>query len=570
MTATAMAATERFSGVLAWACRRPRLVLALFCLLLWTPGIFSLPPLDRDESRFAQASKQMLESGDPIDIRFGHVPRYKKPVGIYWMQSATTFVAGFGERAHIWTYRLTSLIGGIAAVWLTFWCAGAFLRREVALLAAGLFGGTLLMTGEATIATTDAVLTATILGTQAVLLRLWLAAKGKAPMPSTPVVLAGWVCLGLTILVKGPPVFIALITVVLLSLWDRDWRWLKATKPLYGVAIVLAMVVPWVAAITLKSHGQFFQDSLGHDFATKLAGGQESHGAPPGYFLIALTPTFWPAVLFLLPGFVQAIRMRQDPAIRFLLVWLATWVIFEAVPTKLPHYVLPLYPALAILAALWASWPQSAKSIWDKIAFYAAPAQFALIALVLSVGLVALPAFYGNGPAWWALVPAALFLVIAAAALRAYFQRRTLAAAVLAVAAPLALYPVLTAGVGPTLEKIWVSPRLTAAWKSFALESDPPPALAGYIEPSMLFLTGTETRLTDTGASAADAKIAEGGLALIESREQAAFSRRLKEREVEAVELGAVDGLNYSNGRKVHITIWRVVPASETPAPPAE
>jgi len=59
---------ERLLGVLA---RRPRLALLLFCLILWTPGVFSLPPLDRDESRFAQASKQMLETGDLIDIRFG-------------------------------------------------------------------------------------------------------------------------------------------------------------------------------------------------------------------------------------------------------------------------------------------------------------------------------------------------------------------------------------------------------------------------------------------------------------------------------------------------------------------
>src|SRR5712671_5966745 len=65
-------------------------VLALVCLLLWLPGILSLPALDRDESRFAESSRQMVESGDVVDIRFGHVPRYKKPVGIYWLQAAAT------------------------------------------------------------------------------------------------------------------------------------------------------------------------------------------------------------------------------------------------------------------------------------------------------------------------------------------------------------------------------------------------------------------------------------------------------------------------------------------------
>jgi 4-amino-4-deoxy-L-arabinose transferase-like glycosyltransferase len=558
-------------GILGWAAKRPRLVLALFCLILWAPGVFSLPPLDRDESRFAQASKQMLETGDLVDIRFGHVPRYKKPVGIYWMQAATTAIAGFGDRAHIWTYRLPSLFGALTVVWLTFWCAGAFLRREVALLAGALLGGTLLLTGEATIATTDAVLTAAILGAQAVLFRVWLASRGAIAAPPRWVVLAGWVSFGLAVLVKGPVIFAVVgVTALVLSIWERDWRWLGGTRPLIGVAIVIAMVAPWVIAIGVKSHWQFFQQSLGQDFANKLAGGQESHGFPPGYFLIALTPSFWPAVLFLLPGLAVAVRNHRDPAIRFLLVWLATWVVFELTPTKLPHYVLPLYPVLAIFAALWAMWPGTSNTIWDRIAYWVAPVQFALMALAFAAVPVLLPAIYGTGPAWWAVAPAVLFAVIAMAALVFYLRRQTIRAAMFAVLAPLLVYPVLTAGVGPTLSQIWVSPRLASLMQSLARPGDPPPALAGFIEPSMLFLTGTETRLTDGGASAADAKAAEGGIAAVEERESAAFAARLKEREVEAIEVGAVDGLNYSNGRKVHIRIWRVAPQDWSPPPPAE
>ncbi len=85
--------------------------------MLWLPGIFSLPALDRDESRFAQSSRQMLDSGNFVDIRFGQVPRYKKPVGIYWVQAATTAIAGHvenladGQDTKIWTYRLPSLLG---------------------------------------------------------------------------------------------------------------------------------------------------------------------------------------------------------------------------------------------------------------------------------------------------------------------------------------------------------------------------------------------------------------------------------------------------------------------------
>src|SRR5258706_3666045 len=107
--------------------RRPFALLALLGLLLWLPGILSLPALDRDESRFAQSSRQMVESGDVVDIRFGHVPRYKKPAGIYWLQAAATRIAGplfsQGRDDRIWTYRLPSLLGGIAASWLTLSCA---------------------------------------------------------------------------------------------------------------------------------------------------------------------------------------------------------------------------------------------------------------------------------------------------------------------------------------------------------------------------------------------------------------------------------------------------------------
>src|SRR5471032_1672597 len=80
--------------LLSWLARRPYAFLALLCVVLWLPGILSLPALDRDESRFAESSRQMLDSGNYIDIRFGQVPRYKKPVGIYWLQAAATAAAG--------------------------------------------------------------------------------------------------------------------------------------------------------------------------------------------------------------------------------------------------------------------------------------------------------------------------------------------------------------------------------------------------------------------------------------------------------------------------------------------
>src|SRR5262245_9428448 len=72
---------------------RATAVLILVCLVSFLPGFFNIPPVDRDEARFAQATKQMIESGDYIDIRFQDEVRYKKPVGIYWIQAGVVRAA---------------------------------------------------------------------------------------------------------------------------------------------------------------------------------------------------------------------------------------------------------------------------------------------------------------------------------------------------------------------------------------------------------------------------------------------------------------------------------------------
>src|SRR5881227_3483896 len=106
---------------------RAVVVLLAVALLGFLPGFFSIPPTDRDESRFAQATKQMVESGDYVDIRFQDEVRYKKPVGIYWLQAGAVKVASaLGLRQSlnsIWVYRIPSLIGALGAVLLTYWAA---------------------------------------------------------------------------------------------------------------------------------------------------------------------------------------------------------------------------------------------------------------------------------------------------------------------------------------------------------------------------------------------------------------------------------------------------------------
>ena len=102
---------------------RGPLLAALLALVAGLPGLLLLPPLDRDESRFAQATAQLLESGDYVDIRFQDDPRWKKPVGIYWLQAAAVSLTSDVEDRQIAPYRIPSLLGAMLAAWARAWAA---------------------------------------------------------------------------------------------------------------------------------------------------------------------------------------------------------------------------------------------------------------------------------------------------------------------------------------------------------------------------------------------------------------------------------------------------------------
>jgi 4-amino-4-deoxy-L-arabinose transferase-like glycosyltransferase len=579
-------AAEKPSRAIALLRRRPLLVLFFFCFVVWLPGLFTLPPLDRDESRFAQASKQMLETGNFVDIRFDAQPRYKKPIGIYWLQAASAEVFGAvtGDPEHkaIWIYRVPSLLGAFAAVAFLYWCMAGFAGAEAGFLAALLLGLTLLLSSEAKIAKTDAVLLASVMATQAVLMRVYLAARdpARAP-PSRLLILGGWAAFAAGILIKGPVIVgVLAATVIALLVWDRWkpvdaqadwWRWLGRTRPVSGVVLVLVLVLPWFILIGIQSHGLFYQLSLGHDFAAKLAGGQETHGAPPGYYLLLTTLTFWPATLFLLPAIGAAWTRRAEPAIRFLMAWAGGWwLICEIVPTKLPHYILPAYPALAMLAALWVLAPRETDMpLWRRVLFYLAPVQFLLAVAAFTALPIVVPNLYGTGTTGLLIAAAALFALLGIAAAILLLRGANQKALACAMGSVLILYPVLTRGVAPRLEQLWVSPRLAALVTKDSRPGDPPPVLAGYEEPSLVFLLGTHTRLAN-GYGAAQSGADQGGLALVADSQRPAFMARLAELEADATPVDQLSGFDYSRGKRVHITVYRVTQLHRSAAMPQE
>ena len=127
----------------------------------------------------------MIETGDYVDIRFQDEVRYKKPVGIYWLQAGVVEAADAlgvpNARTTIWLYRIPSLIGAIGAVLLTYWTALAFVSRRAALLAALMMASSILLGVEARLAKTDAMLLLTVVAAMGAMARVYLGERRPAP-----------------------------------------------------------------------------------------------------------------------------------------------------------------------------------------------------------------------------------------------------------------------------------------------------------------------------------------------------------------------------------------------------
>jgi len=571
-----LASGAKSSGISSFVGQNPVLALILIALLAWLPGFFTLAPLDRDESRFAQASKQMLESGDFVQIRLGDEARDQKPVGIYWLQAASTaalspLLSAGTKRNIIWTYRIPSLVGGFAALLLTFFLVRSFASQEAAFFAALLLGSSLLLMVETHIAKTDAFLLAMVLGAQLLLLRSYLSVRksGEVTAPSQIAIFAGWFCFAFGILVKGPIIIaVCAASVVAVSLWDREWKWFARLRPLWGLALTLIIVLPWLIAIGIATEGAFFSNSLGGDFASKLIGEQESHGAPPGYFTLLVFVTFWPATIVLLPAVWFGIANRKDPAIRYLLLWAATtFVMFELVPTKLPHYTLPAYPALAILGAMWVTRSVGAgqegqegqEGKLSRLLALISPVIFLSIAIVLAGALLWLPTEFGSGTDVLAYPLAAIAVALAVLASVFMWRGQRVDGVMFACLVAIIFYIFTWREIAPSLTDFQLSPRIAQAVEENARPGDPPVVLAGYAEPSIRFLLGTETRLV-TGPVAGEEALIRGGLFVVSEDERASFEQALAGSNMGAGVLSEISGANYSNGRLVTLTLFRVEP----------
>jgi 4-amino-4-deoxy-L-arabinose transferase-like glycosyltransferase len=524
-------------------------LLTIIALAFFLPGISTLPPIDRDESRFAQATKQMVQTGDYIDIRFQEKPRHKKPAGIYWMQAVSVHLTGVQDA--IWAYRIPSLIGAVGAVLLTAAIGGMLFGTGVGFAAGVIMAGSVLLNVEARTAKTDAMLLAVTLAALACLIRVWQ--RRERPTANA---YGFWAALGLGFMIKGPILFLPVAGLTLASGWhERSLRWLGRLKPLTGVLLFLLLAAPWYVAIAIISDGGFFAESVGKDLVAKVASGQESHGAPPGLYLALAPVTFWPFSLLGLLALPWIWRNRRRAEVWVLLGWaLVTWIVFAATPTKLAHYVLPAYPALAILGAAALYEGEQALRWWRWIAFLL----WALITLALAGAMPVLTISAGqNGfdPFWFSGV---LLLPVIWAGLRLSAGGRGTVRHLIVVLVGAGVFTGIVFGrFLPNLDPVFISPRLASMLPEMQGCERPKLASAGYNEPSLVFLTHTETNLT-SGESAADHLAAEPacGVAAVERRHMQAFLDRVAESGEKVLAVGALDGFNYARGKKLLITLY--------------
>jgi len=539
----------------------------LVSLLAFLPGFFQIPPVDRDEAYFAQATKQMVETGDYVDIRYQADTRYRKPVGIYWLQAGVVKAAealGVPSAPRtIWLYRLPSLLAAIGAVLATYWCALCFVGRRGAVLSGLMMAGSIALGIEARLAKTDAVLLFTVVLAMGVLARAYLlprkAHENSAAMLSWPLAGIFWTALAAGILDKGPLiVMVAGLAAVALSILERTGRWLAALRPLAGIIWLIVLVLPWFVAIYLRSGDAFLVNSVGHDMLSKVAGGQEAHGAPPGLYVLLFFATFFPASALAIPAVPAIWSARRQHGVCFLLAWLVpSWIVFELVPTKLPQYVLPLYPAIAIMIAF----AIEKNALSRRPSLKRAVVWWVVVPVVLSVAAIAAAIVVDRNlelPAWPFLAAA---LICGLFAWWLYdddgAERSLLRALACVILLSIGIYAVVL----PSLTPVFPSVALAKILRSASCPQ-PVAASAGYEEPSLVFLAGTATRLTDAAAAADYLREGTCRFAFIGRPELPVFAQRAEAIGLHYKAGPTINGFNLSNGRRVAIAVFE---AASTP-----
>jgi 4-amino-4-deoxy-L-arabinose transferase-like glycosyltransferase len=325
------------------------LLLAAVWAVLCLPGLGAPSLWDIDEGNNSEAAQEMFESGNYVVPSFNYQVRYDKPALLYWLQAGAYAACGVNEFAA----RLPSALAALLAVLATCELGRALFGKSAGLLAGLVLASAVAFCASAHFANPDALLN---LFTALTLLCFWndYAGRGRGWF------LATGVTTGLGVLAKGPAGLVLPMAVMMLFLlWRREWRRVFDPRLAVAALIFLAVAAPWYVWVGVETKGEWPREFwLKHNWK-RATTALEGHRGPFYYYPLALVGGLAPWSVFLGPtGWVawRSLRRGTDepdrPAFQFLACWVAVYFLFfSVVRTKLPNYILPLYPAAAVLTA---------------------------------------------------------------------------------------------------------------------------------------------------------------------------------------------------------------------------
>ena len=356
-----------------------------------------------------------------------------------------------------------------------------------------ILGCSLLVIAEAHIAKTDAVLLLLNTIMFLTLLKYFKDSNNKRKLNF----ILFWGSLGLSILIKGPLLIIFLfISIILICIFEKSIDWFKTSRPFLGLVIVILIALPWFLLMPIEEQKNFIQESLLHDFLGKIISAQESHGAFPGFHTLGLWVFFFPFSIFFVP-LLNFLRISyKDKTIVFLIFWiLPCLIIMEIIPTKLPHYILPIYPAIALLMSKLLSNTKHYKHLFfSKIAYLGYLIYF-LISNGLLLFLFKCTKIYGEVNNI-TLIKFLILFILNNMLYVPLFRRKIKYTFYYLVLFANIFSAIIYISILPSLNMLWVSTRINDALeKNYYLENKNTVAVMGYNEPSLVFTVGTKIRV---------------------------------------------------------------------------
>ena len=543
--------------------------LTILILLALFSGQYSIPPIDRDEARFAQASSQMIQSGDYVNIKFQDEIRAKKPIGIYWLQSISGEI--FGQE-NIGSYRIPSLLSSIITLVFVGFITRLIFPLYQTLIVTLLFASSVVFMGEAHLAKTDATLLCLICVQQYFLLKIILDQDNSFKVKYLFPILM-WLAFSFGVLVKGPlSIAILFPTVIAFSIIQKSISLIKSLRPMLGFLICTLVILPWFFAIDEATNGIFLQKAFQEDFFSKLKSGQEGHGALPGTHLLTLSISIWPVATFLPCLILFILQNNTNIIIRFLICWIIPfWVIIEIIPTKLFHYPLPVLPAIAILAIggllqFKSNIKKIKKALLRKIIYFFS-VLFSFGGIILSGGIFYISSTFNIENdfilTFFTILLVLIGIVIFILSLTLIFNFKILYLDIsknfynilLAIIALGSIFNIISYNfVLPKLDYLY--PSKTIINKLAKVKTDAI-ASSGYHEPSLVFLLNGNVLLSNPHEVAIFMAEGKNNVALIEKSDLKQFLETSNDLNLKIKEISKVKGFNIAKGRHVEIYIFQ-------------